>query len=141
MGELGGIAPQSQAGVLRLAGRPGFGESRRAGAALPCRTLAPRCAVAPVSAAPPSLAACGGGAEQPAGREAQHVPPKMARHGAPQPGCGSHCGDQHSPLVASCFRGALPPVDLRAVCLVLAMASALLCAGGVGVVWLMWSWA
>ena len=29
--------------------------------------------------------------------------------------------DLHAALVASCWRGALPPVDLRADCLVLAM--------------------
>lgn len=30
-------------------------------------------------------------------------------------------------LVASCFRGALPPVDLRAVCFVRAIASSIFC--------------
>ena len=34
--------------------------------------------------------------------------------------------DLRAALVASCLRGALPPVDLRAVCLVRAMVSALL---------------
>ena len=33
----------------------------------------------------------------------------------------SHHNDFSSPLVASCFRGALPPVDWRAVCFVRAM--------------------
>ena len=37
--------------------------------------------------------------------------------------------DLRAALVASCLRGALPPVDLRAVCLVRAM---------VAVVWLLW---
>ena len=41
-------------------------------------------------------------------------------------------------LVASCLRGAFPPVDLRAVCLVRAMLL-VLCAGVVGGwIWIWW---
>ena len=35
--------------------------------------------------------------------------------------CLTSSNKQYSPLVASCLRGALPPVDLRAVCLVRAI--------------------
>lgn len=41
-----------------------------------------------------------------------------SHHNVPPPALGA---DLRAALVASCLRGALPPVDLRAVCLVRAM--------------------